>query len=112
LTGRGSVKSLDFSIVISATTDVLNSLPKNKDHLAELVYLLIAKEYERMEEGKGSRKYHNEYPVKRFTTLIKTTRLKELGWRRVQTSVLTDVMFKGKLIKQTKNHFRYIGDDE
>ena len=110
MSGRGKIKSLDMSIVISATTDVLNSLPKDKDHLAELVYILIAKEYEQV-EGLG-RKHYSEYPVKRFATLIKTPRLKDLGWKRVQASVLTDVMFKGKLIKQTKNHFRYIGDDK
>ena len=116
MTGRGSIKSLDFSIVISATTDVLNSLPKNKDHLAELVYLLIAKEYERVERNyrshPTSRRHHNEYPVKRFASLITKTRLKSLGWRRLQASVLTDVMHKGKLISTRKNHFRYIGDDE
>tara|TARA_R110001583_G_scaffold19862_4_gene77128 strand:- start:9780 stop:10109 length:330 start_codon:yes stop_codon:yes gene_type:complete len=109
LSGR-SVKPLDFDMVISATTAVLNSLPKDQDHLAELVYLLIAKEYERVEGN--SRRHHNEYPVKRFSILIKTSRLKELGWRRLQTLVLTDVMFKGKLIKRERNHFRYIGDDE
>ena len=110
MSGRGKVKSLDMGIVISATTDVLNSLPKDKDHLAELVYILIAKEYERV-EGLG-RKHYSEYPLKRFATLIKTTRLKDLGWRRIYTPVLTDIVFKGKLIKQPKNHFRYIGDDE
>tara|TARA_R110002110_G_scaffold9671_3_gene47443 strand:+ start:82 stop:381 length:300 start_codon:yes stop_codon:yes gene_type:complete len=99
-------------MVISATTAVLNSLPKDQDHLAEPVYVLIAKEYERMEEGKVSRKYHNEYPVKRFASLIKSARLKDLGWRRLQALVLTDVMHKGELIKRERNHFRYIGDDE
>lgn len=99
-----------MGIVISATTNVLNSLPKDQDHLAEPVYNLIAKEYERLEGS--NRKYFNEYPIKRFAILIKTTRLKDLGWRRINTPVLTDIVFKGKLIKQLKNHFRYIGDDE
>ena len=112
MSGRGKVKSLDFDMVISATTAVLNSLPKDQDHLAEPVYVLIAKEYERMEEGKGSRKYHNEYPLNRFAVLIKTTRLKGLGWRRMQKKVLTNISYKGKLIKRERNHFRYIGDDE
>ena len=110
MSGRGSVKSLDFDMVISATTAVLNSLPKDQDHLAEPVYVLIAKEYERVEGN--SRRHHNEYPLNRFAVLIKTTRLKGLGWRRMQKMVLTNISYKGKLIKRERNHFRYIGDDE
>tara|TARA_R110000744_G_scaffold74394_2_gene148612 strand:+ start:1095 stop:1427 length:333 start_codon:yes stop_codon:yes gene_type:complete len=110
LSGRGKVKSLDFDMVISATTAVLNSLPKDQDHLAEPVYNLIAEEYERLEGS--NRKHFNEYPIKRFSSSIKTTRLKELGWRRVGKKVLTNITHKGKLIKWEKLHFRYIGDDE
>lgn len=112
MSGRGNVKSLDIAIVISATTNVLNSLSKDQDHLAESVYHLIAKEYDQIDDEKRGRKNHNEYPIKRFAVLIKTTRLKEIGWKRMRKKVLTDVMYKGKLIKLDKTHFRYIGDDK
>ena len=109
MSGRGNIKKLDIAIVNSSTITVLNSLSKDKDHLGELVYNLIAKEYTK--EGRNTKNY-NEYPIRRLSQLIRTSFLQELGWRRLQASVLTDVMHNGKLIKIGKNHFRYIGDDK
>lgn len=109
---RGKRKKIDNSTLYLATTNVLNSLPKDKDHIGEGVYTLIIKEYRIMEGMESSGMHLKEYDIRRYAALIKETRLTSLGWRRITVLIKTDVMHKGKLIKQGKNHFRYIGDDE
>ena len=90
MSGRGSVKPLDYEIVSKAIETILSSLDVEKEHKKEDIYLLLRYEFIRLIKLKKGRftnqlnsKHSDNYSV-RLAHFLQESKLNRYGWKTVK----------------------------